>query len=117
MSTVIVRKKLRKLEDLDEAERYTIIKEYKENTSLSKIAAEHNMDRKAIENFINKEYKDFLLSKETHHLWSGHQLYDNLKRPKDINEEFLAMLEEGAGLTYAYLLRLMIIGLPLNPQV
>ena len=100
--TIIVRKKLRALKDLSDSERYQIIQEYKSNTSVHKIAIKFHLPDKTVQNFINKEYKEFVTSKETHHLYSGHELYDNLTRPKDVNEEFLEIVEEGGGLSYAW---------------
>lgn len=65
------------------------------------IADSYHVSYKSLESFISKEYTEFLVSKESHALYNAKNQFDNLRRPKDINEEFMELVENGAALAYA----------------
>jgi hypothetical protein len=104
----ILRKKLLSLKDISNGERWEILREYKNGDSLQTIADKYRLPCKSLEIFINEEYQQFLVAKETRALlFQGPekkqaQQYRELKKPSFVSEEFMKKVEEGAWESYAF---------------
>jgi len=94
---------------LKKEDKYQILRDYIESTSITEIAEKYKVPRKTIESFISKFYKEFTASKELHsliettNLGTRNRLQSNYRKPSYICDEMLKKIEdEEADLVYAY---------------
>lgn len=105
MATKTIRRvKTRSMEEMDDGEKFALLRMYKAGDSLGSIAKHFNIAYKSLESFISKEYQQFLVAKETRALLSGPetQQYRTLIKPSYVTDDFMAALDEGAWETYAF---------------
>jgi len=108
--TIKTRKKERSLEDMDEASKWKLLKQYTDNpsTPVVTLCEEWNLNQDTFSRFIERFYKSFVQTKETKLLISEQQLEQNQKKCKDdivyyrkfespatMNDKFLSLLGEG----------------------
>jgi len=101
--SILIRKKLRTIEDLSDAEKYELLTMYNVGTSHKELAAHFNVPKNTTLQFIHKQFSAITNAHETNTLMTSEMNHDPLKRSRNINEEFLRKInEDGAAMEYAY---------------
>jgi predicted DNA-binding protein YlxM (UPF0122 family) len=99
--------KLTTIESLSTSDKYSVLRDYIKNTTITEIAKKYNVPHRTIETFISKFYKEFTTSKELHSLLSTYSALprykNNFRKPSYISDELIKKIEEeDADLIYAH---------------